>query len=183
MLFDEDRQPNTNYMIVPCHSSGNREYIPIGFMGKEVICGNANQLIPNATPYLFGILTSSLHMAWTNIIGGKIKSDPRYSGTIVYNNFPWIEATDEQKDKIAELAQTVLDVRKKREDVGDSLADMYDVKAMPDELRKAHRNLDRAVLKLYGLKTDAEEMDIVRHLLGLYKNLSEVDKKQPRRGE
>lgn len=183
MLFDEDRQPNTNYMIVPCHSSGNREYIPIGFMGKEVICGNANQLIPNATPYLFGILTSSLHMAWTNIIGGKIKSDPRYSGTIVYNNFPWIEATDEQKDKIAELAQTVLDVRKKREDVGDSLADMYDVKAMPDELRKAHRNLDRAVLKLYGLKTDAEEMDIVRHLLGLYKNLSEVDKKKPRRGE
>lgn len=183
MLFDEDRQPDTDYMIVPCHSSGNREYIPIGFMSKEVICGNANQLIPNATPYIFGILTSSLHMAWTNIIGGKIKSDPRYSGTIVYNNFPWIEVTDEQKDNIAELAQAVLNARKKREDLGDSLADMYDVNAMPDELRKAHRNLDRAVLKLYGLKTDTEEMDIVRHLLGLYKELNEVDEKKPKRGK
>ena len=179
MLFDEDRQPDTDYMIVPRHSSGNREYIPIGFMEKEVICGDANQLIPNATPYMFGILISSLHMAWTNIVGGKIKSDPRYSGTIVYNNFPWIEATDEQKDKITELAQAILDARKKKEDIGDSLADMYDMKTMPDELRKAHRNLDRAVLKLYGLKPDTDEMDIVKHLLALYKKFVQQNENKP----
>ncbi len=171
MLFDEDRQPDSDYMIIPRHSSGRREYIPIGFMSKDVICGDANQLIPNATHYSFGVMSSSLHMAWANIIGGKIKSDPRYSNDIVYNNFPWPEATNEQKDKIAKLAQVVLDVRKRREEKGDSLADMYDVKTMPDELRKAHRNLDHAVLKLYGLRSDTDEMDIVKHLLMMYKKL------------
>jgi len=171
MLFDEDRQPDSDYMIIPRHSSGRREYIPIGFMSKDVICGDANQLIPNATHYSFGIMSSSLHMAWADIIGGKIKSDPRYSNDIVYNNFPWPEATDEQKDRIAKLAQVVLDVRKSREEKGDSLADMYDVKTMPNELRKAHCNLDHAVLKLYGLKPDTDEMDIVKHLLMMYKKL------------
>ena len=116
-------------------------------------------------------MSSSLHMAWADIIGGKIKSDPRYSNDIVYNNFPWPEATDEQKDRIAKLAQVVLDVRKSREEKGDSLADMYDVKTMPNELRKAHCNLDHAVLKLYGLKPDTDEMDIVKHLLMMYKKL------------
>ena len=171
MLFDEDRQPDSDYMIIPRHSSGRREYIPIGFMSKDVICGDANQLIPNATHYSFGIMSSSLHMAWADIIGGKIKSDPRYSNDIVYNNFPWPEATDEQKDRIAKLAQVVLDVRKSREEKGDSLADMYDVKTMPNELRKAHCNLDHAVLKLYGLKPDTDEIDIVKHLLMMYKKL------------
>ncbi len=180
MYFDEDRQPDSDYMIIPRHSSGRREYIPIGFMNKEVICGDANQLIPNATHYSFGIMISSLHMVWANIIGGKIKSDPRYSNDIVYNNFPWPEANDEQKDKIAELAQAVLDARKKREDIGDSLADMYDVKTMPDELRKAHRKLDNAVLKLYGLKPDTDEMDIVKHLLALYKKFIQQNENKPK---
>ena len=166
MLFDEDRQPDTDYLIIPRHSSERREYIPIGFMNKDVICGDANQLIPNATSYNFGILTSSMHMVWAAIIGGKIKSDPRYSGEIVYNNFPWPNATEQQRNQIAELAQSVLDVRASYPDC--SLADLYDPKFMPPDLRKAHKALDRAVLKLYGLKSDTNEMDIVKHLLGMY---------------
>lgn len=169
MLFDEDRQPDTDYLIVPRHSSRRRVYIPFGFMSKEVICGDANQFIPEATTYIFGIITSKLHLIWNNIIGGKIKSDPRYSSEIVYNNFPWPNVTEQQQEQVSELAQTILDIRAAYSDC--SLADLYDPDTMPPVLRKAHRNLDCAVLKLYGLKNDMEEMDIVKHLLGLYKNI------------
>ena len=173
MLFDEDRQPESDYILVPCHSSEKRKYIPIGFVNKDIICGNANQLIPNATTYDFGILTSILHMAWMRVICGRIKSDYRYSADIVYNNFPWPEATEEQKQRISNLAQRVLDARASHLDW--SLADLYHPDFMPQDLRRAHKELDKAVLKLYGLKSDIDEMDIVRHLLGLYKqNLKEL---------
>lgn len=172
-LFDEDRQPDSDYLLVPRHSSEKREYIPIGFMTKDVICGDANLLVADATLYHFGVLTSSLHMAWTAIIGGKIKSDPRYSNDIVYNNFPWPEVTESQKDEIMVLAQKVLDERNRWTD--SSLADLYDVNSMPPELRKAHKNLDKAVLKLYGLKPDTDEMNIVKHLLMLYKRIKEEE--------
>ena len=167
MLFDEDRQPESDYILVPCHSSEKRKYIPIGFVNKDIICGNANQLIPNATTYDFGILTSVLHMAWMRVVCGRIKSDYRYSADIVYNNFPWPEATEEQKQRISNLAQRVLDARASHSDW--SLADLYHPDFMPQDLRRAHKELDKAVLKLYGLKSDIDEMDIVRHLLGLYK--------------
>lgn len=167
MLFDEDRQPESDYILVPCHSSEKRKYIPIGFVNKDIICGNANQLIPNATTYDFGILTSILHMAWMRVVCGRIKSDYRYSADIVYNNFPWPETTEEQKQKISDFAQRVLDARASHPDW--SLADLYHPDFMPQDLRRAHKELDKAVLKLYGLKPDIDEMDIVRHLLGLYK--------------
>ena len=166
-LFTEDRQPNADYILVPRHSSEKRVYIPMGFISKNVICGDANLLIPNATTYDFGILTSVLHMAWMRVICGRIKSDYRYSADIVYNNFPWPEATEEQKQRISNLAQRVLDARASHPDW--SLADLYHPDFMPQDLRRAHKELDKAVLKLYGLKSDIDEMDIVRHLLELYK--------------
>ena len=166
-LFTEDRQPNADYILVPRHSSEKRVYIPMGFISKNVICGDANLLIPNATTYDFGILTSVLHMAWMRVICGRIKSDYRYSADIVYNNFPWPEATEEQKQKISDFAQRVLDARASHPDW--SLADLYHPDFMPQDLRRAHKELDKAVLKLYGLKPDTDETDIVRHLLGLYK--------------
>ena len=166
-LFTEDRQPDADYILVPRHSSEKRVYLPMGFISKDVICGDANLLIPNATTYDFGILTSILHMAWMRVVCGRIKSDYRYSADIVYNNFPWPEATEEQKQKISDFAQRVLDARASHPDW--SLADLYHPDFMPQDLRRAHKELDKAVLKLYGLKSDIDEMDIVRHLLGLYK--------------
>ncbi len=166
-LFTEDRQPDADYILVPSHSSEKRVYLPMGFISKDVICGNANLLIPNATTYDFGILTSILHMAWMRVVCGRIKSDYRYSTDIVYNNFPWPEATEEQKQKISDFAQRVLDARASHPDW--SLADLYHPDFMPQDLRRAHKELDKAVLKLYGLKPDTDETDIVRHLLGLYK--------------
>ena len=166
-LFTEDRQPDADYILVPRHSSEKRVYLPMGFISKDVICGDANLLIPNATTYDFGILTSILHMAWMRVVCGRIKSDYRYSADIVYNNFPWPEATEEQKQKISDFAQRVLDARALHPDW--SLADLYHPDFMPQDLRRAHKELDKAVLKLYGLKPDIDEMDIVRHLLGLYK--------------
>ena len=167
MLFDEDRQPESDYILVPRHSSERRIYIPMGFVKKDVICGDANQLIPNATTYDFGILTSNLHMAWMRVICGRIKSDYRYSADIVYNNFPWPKSTEDQKQKISVLAQKVLDARTSHPEW--SLADLYHPDFMPQDLRRAHKELDKAVLRLYGLKPELDEADIVRHLLGLYK--------------
>ena len=167
MLFDEDRQPESDYILVPRHSSERRIYIPMGFVNKDVICGDANQLIPNATTYDFGILTSILHMAWMRVVCGRLEMRYRYSADIVYNNFPWPEATEEQKQKISDFAQRVLDARASHPDW--SLADLYHPDFMPQDLRRAHKELDKAVLKLYGLKSDIDEMDIVRHLLELYK--------------
>ena len=179
-LFRETNNPDS-CLVVPEVSSEKREYIPIGFIDKNTIVTNLAFIVPDASVYEYGILTSSLHMAWVRVIGGKLKSDYRYSNTIVYNNFPWPEATEEEKEYIKELAQIVLDTRSVYSE--SSLADMYDHKFMPSDLRKAHRNLDRAVLKLYGLKSDTDEMDIVKHLLGLYKDLSKkVEKNQNNKG-
>ena len=166
-LFTEDRQPDADYILVPRHSSEKRIYLPMGFISKDVICGDANLLIPNATTYDFGILTSILHMAWMRVVCGRLEMRYRYSADIVYNNFPWPETTEEQKQKISDFAQRVLDARASHPDW--SLADLYHPDFMPQDLRRAHKELDKAVLKLYGLKSDIDEMDIVRHLLGLYK--------------
>jgi len=169
-LFQEIRQPNADYAVIPSVSSEKRNYIPIGFVNKDVIVNNAVHIIPNATLYHFGILTSSVHMAWTRAVCGRLKSDYRYSKDIVYNNFPWPKATDKQKTEIERLAQSVLDARAKFPD--SSLADLYDPLIMPKELLKAHRALDRAVMKLYGFAKDMSEPDIVAELMEMYKKLS-----------
>ena len=176
-LFGEIRQPDTDYLLIPRHSSQNRRYIPIGYFTKDTICGDANMLIPDASLYLFGILTSNVHMAWVRTVCGRIKSDYRYSKDIVYNNFPWPTPTEAQKAKIEKTAQGILDARAKYPD--SSLADLYDEVLMPPELRKAHQANDRAVMEAYGfwgkLNTESE---CVAQLMKLYQQLVENEAKK-----
>ena len=171
-LFQEIRQPDTQYIIIPRHSSENRKYIPFGFVNPEIIVNDAVQIIPNAERYHFGIMISNVHMAWTRAVCGRIKSDYRYSKDVVYNNFPWPTPTDEQKAKIEQTAQAILDARAIYPDC--SLADLYDELTMPVELRKAHQANDKAVMQAYGfwgkLNTESE---CVAELMRMYKELTE----------
>ena len=171
-LFQEIRHPNTSYIIIPRHSSENRRYIPFGFVNPEIIVNDAVQIIPNAKLYHFGVMMSNVHMAWTRAVCGRIKSDYRYSKDIVYNNFPWPTPTGEQKSKIEQTAQEILDARELYPD--SSLADLYDELAMPPELRRAHQANDRAVMQAYGfdIKTMTES-SCVAELMKMYQKLTE----------
>ena len=172
--FMEIKQPDTNYLLVPATSSENRRYIPIGYLDKSVIASNAASFVPNASLYHFGVLTSNVHMAWVRTICGRMKSDYRYSVNIVYNNFPWCNPTDEQKSKIEQTAQAILDARALYPDC--SLADLYDETVMPPELRKAHQNNDRAVMAAYGFDVKTmTESSCVAELMKMYKALTEKE--------
>lgn len=180
-LFDEIKEPKSDYVALPIVSSENREYIPIACLDKSIVPGNKLFFMEGSSLYHFGIITSVVHMAWMRMTCGRLEMRYSYSNTIVYNNYPWPKVTKEQEKEIESLAQAILDVRASLSEY--TLADMYDPKFMPPALRKAHKTLDRAVMKLYGLKPDTEETDIVQHLLGLYKVLSEVGEKKPKRGK
>ena len=185
-LFGEIRQPDSEYLLIPRHSSENRRYIPLGYESADVICGDANMLVPNATLYHFGILTSNVHNAWMRAVCGRLKSDYRYSKDIVYNNFPWvlpkdetsldvsnpcgnIFCTKEQATKIEQTAQGILDARAKYPE--SSLADLYDELTMPPELRKAHQANDRAVMAAYGFSVKMTESECVAELFKMYEGL------------
>ncbi len=169
-LFGEIRQPSTNYLVIPRHSSENRRYIPIGYIDANTICGDANLLIPSAELYDFGILTSNVHNSWIRAIAGRIKSDYRYSASVVYNTFPWCNPTEEQKKKIEKTAQAILDARALYPN--SSLADLYDELTMPRELRKAHQENDKAVMEAYGFNWKKMiESDCVAELMKMYENI------------
>ena len=146
--FHVENMPKGTYIVIPEVSSERRKYVPMGFMSPDILCSNLVKIIPNATLYHFGILTSNVHMAWMRAVCGRLKSDYRYSKDVVYNNFPWPTPTDEQKAKIKETAQAILDARALYPD--SSLADLYDETTMPPELRKAHQQNDKAVMRAYG---------------------------------
>lgn len=168
--FMEVRQPTEEYILVPRHTSENRDYIPIGYVSADVICGDANSLIPLASLFHFGVLTSNIHNAWMRTVCGRIKSDYRYSNEIVYNNFPWCCPTVEQKAKIEQTAQAILDARQKYAD--SSLADMYGENMyLYTDLLEAHKANDKAVMQAYGFKKAMSEMDIVTKLLQMYEKL------------
>ena len=171
-LFAQIAQPDTDYIAVPAVSTQRRRYIPIGFLSKDIIAGNKLYIIPGATIYSFGILTSNVHMAWMRLLAGRMKSDYSYSKDIVYNNFPWPTPTDAQKAKIEQTAQGILDARALYPDC--SLADLYDEVTMPPELRKAHQQNDRAVMQAYGfdVKTTTES-SCVAELMQMYQELTE----------
>lgn len=162
--------PESNFMIVPVVSSEKRRYIPLGFMSPENLCSNQVNLIPDATLYHFGILTSNVHMAWMRSVCGRLKSDYRYSKDIVYNNFPWPNSSEEQKKRIEQTAQTILDARAKYPE--SSLADLYNETLMPPELRKAHQENDKAVMQAYGFSTKITESECVAELFKLYEKLA-----------
>ena len=172
-LFQEIRHPESEYIIIPRHSSENRRYIPFGFVSPEIVVNDAVQIIPGASLYHFGILTSNVHMAWVRAVCGRIKSDYRYSKDIVYNNFPWPTPTEQQEQKIEQTAQAVLDARSLYPDC--SLADLYDELTMPPELRKAHHQNDIAVMQAYGFTKGSEayksEAACVAELMKRYQQL------------
>ena len=170
-LFDEIREPKTDYVALPKVSSEGRRYIPIDYLPQTIIPGDKLFCMQNSTLYHFGILTSNIHMAWMRAVCGRLKSDYSYSNTIVYNNFPWPTPSEAQRAKIEQTAQEILDARAKYPDA--SLADLYDELTMPPELRKAHQRNDRAVMEAYGFwgKLNSEP-ECVAELMKMYQRLS-----------
>ena len=169
-LFREQLNPET-YIIVPSVSSERRRYVPMGFLTNDTIPTNLVLIIPDATLYHFGILESNVHMAWMRIVCGRLEMRYRYSKDVVYNNFPWPSPTDEQKAKIEQTAQAILDARALYPD--SSLADLYDELTMPVELRKAHQENDRAVMQAYGFNVKTmTESQCVAELFKLYQELT-----------
>lgn len=170
-LFQADRQPETNYLVFPKVSSERRPYIPLGFMTPHFITNPSILVVPNATLYHFGVLSSSMHMAWMRQTCGRMKSDYQYSNTIVYNNYPWPEdATTEQKAAVESAAQAVLDAR--AEFPTSTLADLYDPNTMPPALAKAHAALDKAVEKCYRKEPFTSDRERVEYLFALYEKLT-----------
>ena len=164
--------PKGNYIVIPEVSSEKRKYIPMGYMNDTVLCSNKVRIMPDATLYHFGILESNVHMAWMRAVCGRLEMRYDYSIKIVYNNFPWPTPTDEQRAKIEQTAQAILDARALYPDC--CLADLYDEVTMPPELRKAHQANDKAVMLSYGfdIKTTTETT-CVAELMKLYQKLTE----------
>ena len=170
--FAQMTQPEgVDYLIVPRVSSENRIYIPIGFMLPDNISSDAVQIVPNATVFHFGVLTSNVHMAWMRAVCGRLKSDYRYSKEIVYNTFPWPEPTESQKRRIEETAQGILDVREKYADT--PMSTLYDRTLMPNDLYKAHKANDKAVMQAYGMPIkETDESACVAWLMRLYQKMT-----------
>ena len=170
-LFVQISQPDTDYLAVPEVSSERRQYIPVAFLEKEVIASNTVQMVPNATPYLFGLLTSNMHMAWMRQVCGRLKSDFRYSNSLVYNNYPFPPApTEAQRQAVTDAAEAVLAARAAFP--GESLAALYDPTTMPPALARAHATLDRAVDRCYRPQPFTTELARLEFLFGLYQQLS-----------
>ncbi|MDM3238240.1 N-6 DNA methylase [Citrobacter sp. Cf079] len=169
-IFDENRQPTTgDYILIPGVSSERRTYIPIGFYDASVISTNANYILPNGTLYEFAILTSLIHNDWMRLVAGRLKSDYRYSATVVYNTFPWPDVTDEQRKSLIALAKTVLLTRENYPE--STLAELYDPLKMPEDLLEAHQALDKAVDRLYRDKPFRDATERLSCLLERYEAL------------
>lgn len=172
--FHVTNLPKGSYIVIPQVSSEKRRYIPIGYMDDGVLCSDKVRILPNGSLYHFGILTSNVHMAWMRTICCRLKSDYSYTVNDVYNNFPWPTPTDEQKSRIEQTAQAILDARELYPDC--SLADLYDEATMPPELRKAHQQNDKAVMQAYGFwgKLNSESA-CVAELMRMYQGLTEEE--------
>ena len=166
-LFDEVRPPQgDSYIAVPKVSSGRRAYVPMGFVTNGMIPGDMLFFISDARLYEFGVMMSQFHNAWMRVVAGRLKSDCRYSNTLVYNTYVWPDPTDAQRARIEQCAQAVLDARENHP--GKSLADLYDPDKMPSDLLSAHKALDAAVEAAYGVAFGGDEEKIVAHLFKLY---------------
>jgi hypothetical protein len=172
-LFGEIRQPDHQYLLIPRVSSENRRYIPMAFMPKTMIAGDAVLVIPHATAYHFGVLSSVMHMAWVRQVAGRLESRYRYSNTLVYNNFPWPqEPSEKQQAAVETAAQAVLDAREEHLTRGATLAELYDPLATPPTLLAAHKALDRAVDRCYRNQPFANDRQRVEYLFALYEKLT-----------
>ncbi|MGA9997257.1 MAG: type IIL restriction-modification enzyme MmeI, partial [Pyrinomonadaceae bacterium] len=185
-LFAEIRQPESDFLLVPRVSSESRRYVPIGFLPREIVVNDLVSIVPNATLYHFGVLTSQMHMAWMRQICGRLKSDYRYSNNLVYNNFPFpSEPTAKQKERVELTAQAILDARLKFPEA--TLADLYDTNTMPQELLKAHRANDEAVDACYGSRRFKSDLERLEFLFDLYRQytdpLTRIAEKETRRAK
>ena len=179
--FMEIRQPEHEYILVPSHSSENRKYIPMGFMNSTIVSTNANLIIPTSSKWLFGIIQSRIHMVWVKYVCGRLKSDFRYSANIVYNNFPWKELDEEQKNAIEETATEILEARK--EDAS-CLASQYDL--LLGRLAKAHKANDKVVAEAYGIDLNMSDeeiaLELMRRSVKLTMSKKKKGKKQLKKG-
>jgi hypothetical protein len=167
-LFAFISHEEKDYVFIPSVSSEAREYIPLGFLSKKVIASNLGLIIPGASLFHFGVLTSAMHMAWVRFVCGRLESRYRYSNGIVYNNYPWPKAaTGSQVSKVEECAQTVLDARANNK--GLVMAKLYDPVLMPPDLRAAHTALDRAVDQCYRKEKFGTELERIQFLFELYR--------------
>lgn len=172
--FHVENMPASAYLLIPRVSSERRRYVPIGFMQPDILTSDSAHIIPNASLYHFGVLTSNVHMAWMRAVCGRLKSDYRYSKDVVYNNFPWPSPSPAQRARIEQTAQAILDARARYPEC--SLADLYDETAMPPDLRTAHQKNDRAVMEAYGFTREQNsESACVAHLMQLYQELVEKE--------
>ncbi len=171
-LFTEIRQPKSDYILIPSHTSENRKYVPIAYLSPDNILNNSCISLPNASHYIFGILTSLMHNAFMRQVCGRIKSDYRYSNKLVYNNFPFPDnPSDEKIKRVAEAVENLLAVRE--EFKNESLADLYDPLAMPKKLVDAHNKLDKAVDLCYRPQPFPNELSRLEFLFDLYKKYTE----------
>lgn len=185
-LFGEIRQPQSDYILIPKVSSERRLYIPIGLMPREVIASDLCLMIPSASRFHFGVMTSQMHMAWTRQVCGRLKSDYRYSNNLVYNNFPFpVEPSTRQLERVERAAQAVLDARTNYPEA--TLADLYDPNTMPRELLDAHRAVDEAVDACYGsrrFRTDLERLEFLFDLYRQYTDpLTQLAEKETRKAK
>ncbi len=170
-LFGEIRQPKTPYLLIPKNPSHRRSYLTVGFMEPSVIASDQCLVVPNAGLYEFGVISSKMHIAWVGTIGGRLKSDYRYSNTIVYNTYPWPQnVTQAKRVAVEKAAQGILDTRDAHPEA--SLADLYDPLAIPAKLTKAHTKLDRAVDRCYRSQPFPNERNRVEYLFTLYQQLT-----------
>lgn len=168
--FHVENMPTTPYLVIPEVSGEGRDYIPMGFMTPDALCSNLVKLMPGATLYHFGILTSSMHMIWTRAVCGRLEERYRYSERIVYNNFPWPTINDRAVQKVTALAQAILDVRNKYPNT--TYKTLYNKLTMPDDLQMAHIELDKYVKKLYGLHSNASDKECIMALYKHYRQLT-----------
>ena len=167
--FREQKGGKTDSIIVPRVSSERRDYIPMGYLGPETVISDAAFAVYDAEPWLFGLLTSRMHMVWARAVGGKMKTDYRYSNTIVYNNFPVRALSDVEKQKLTEKALRVLDVREYH--CEKTLAQLYDPDLMPANLREAHEDIDRFVDGLYSKRPYETDEDRLSDLFAKYEEM------------
>ena len=171
--FHVENMPTSEFLLVPRVSSQNRYYVPMGYLTSDNMCSDATQIISDATLFHFGVLESRIHMAWMRIVCGRLKEDYRYSKGIVYNNFPWPNATEEQKAAIEETAKAILDVRKKYPD--STLEQLYKPSLMPDDLTDAHNKYDKAVAAIYagyGINLNMSDEEIALTLMRISTKLA-----------
>jgi hypothetical protein len=170
-----DRKVTKNQSIlVPRVSSERREYVPIGFIGPEYIATDSSQVIYDAEPYLFGVISSRMHMSWLRAVGGKLEDRLRYSKNIVYNNFPFPDITDDQKKTITNQVYNILDERERYPEK--TMAELYDPEKMPESLRDAHQYLDEVIDKIYRSKSFKDDNERLEHLFTLYEEMVKKEK-------